>query len=334
MGDPQTGLGTKKQQREVSEMDREEYFCTTKFPNTKKALSMFKDDPLCAKPGSRFLYPTFGYTLLSAVVEAVTGEAFTDTVRATLNHMGLTETYLDQHSPIIYNRASYYVKDKSSRLQNAPYVDLSYKWAGGGLLSTAQDIVTFGNIILYSSQHQETDPGPPGFLKAATVSTFWKPAGQIDRMKRYGLGFELAPSKDHYGMCPKHNFGAGHTGAAIGVSSALFILPKSRQAMSNSSSEVQSVDHLNIASECQTNNVIPQGVVVAVFMNMVNVQARDVANKIARLFQEVDFDLEKKKRLKGEEKNGKGKKKREKEKKKKDKKKEKRWNKSEQDDNI
>jgi len=37
-------------------------------------------------------------------------------------------------------------------LRNTPYVDLSYKWAGGGFISNAEDLVTFGNAVLASCQ--------------------------------------------------------------------------------------------------------------------------------------------------------------------------------------
>lgn len=47
---------------------------------------------------------------------------------------------------------SYYVRDKLGRLKNAPYVDNSYKWAGGGFLSTVGDLCKFGNAMLYASQ--------------------------------------------------------------------------------------------------------------------------------------------------------------------------------------
>ena len=49
--------------------------------------------------------------------------------------LGLSNTYLDESGPIIYNRAQYYVKDEHTRPRNAPSVDNSYKWAGGGFLS-------------------------------------------------------------------------------------------------------------------------------------------------------------------------------------------------------
>lgn len=33
-------------------------------------------------------------------------------------------------------------------LRNTPYVDVSYKWAGGGFISNAEDLTIFGNALL------------------------------------------------------------------------------------------------------------------------------------------------------------------------------------------
>lgn len=49
----------------------------------------------------------------------------------------------------------YYIK-KRGRIINAPYVDLSYKWAGGGFLSTVGDLIKFGNVMLYSFQYNSS----------------------------------------------------------------------------------------------------------------------------------------------------------------------------------
>ena len=46
----------------------------------------------------------------------------------------------------------FYQRNENGRLVNAPYVDNSYKWAGGGFMSTAEDLVQFGNSMLYSKQ--------------------------------------------------------------------------------------------------------------------------------------------------------------------------------------
>ena len=41
------------------------------------------------------------------------------------------------------------MRESSGLLLNTPYVDNSYKWAGGGLVSTAEDLVKLA--MLYSA---------------------------------------------------------------------------------------------------------------------------------------------------------------------------------------
>lgn len=84
---------------------------------------------------------------------------------------------------------------KNGRLANVPFSDNSYKWAGGGFVSTVGDLLKFGNSMLYSYQWKpdmtlvdgklvkqienkestQTAPDlPPGYLKPETVSAMWK----------------------------------------------------------------------------------------------------------------------------------------------------------------
>lgn len=44
------------------------------------------------------------------------------------------------------------MRNEKGQLINTPYVDNSYKWAGGGFISTTEDLVKFGNAMLYASQ--------------------------------------------------------------------------------------------------------------------------------------------------------------------------------------
>lgn len=66
---------------------------------------------------------------------------------------------------------SYYTRNKEGRLVNAELADTSYKWAGGGFISTVGDLVTFGNALLYC--YQQTPGVKPGFLKKETISKLW-----------------------------------------------------------------------------------------------------------------------------------------------------------------
>ena len=55
----------------------------------------------------------------------------------------------------------YYCRNKKGLLINAPYVDCSYKYAGGGFLSSVGDLLRFGNAMLYSYQHGRPASGAP-----------------------------------------------------------------------------------------------------------------------------------------------------------------------------
>ena len=46
----------------------------------------------------------------------------------------------------------YYQRNNKGRLVNAPYVDNSLKWGGGGFMSNVEDLVQFGNSMLYAKQ--------------------------------------------------------------------------------------------------------------------------------------------------------------------------------------
>ncbi|RUS83316.1 hypothetical protein EGW08_008938, partial [Elysia chlorotica] len=273
-----------------------EIFSKENFPSTAKSLALFQNDPLICKPGSKFSYTTHGFTLLSAVVEAVAQKPFAQMVTRTFHSLGMKESYLDRPDPIVYKRARNYMKNKAGKVLNAPYVDCSYKWGGGGLLSTTEDLVKFGNILLYSAQHKEEDPGPPGYLKASTVWKFWSPLdGNQSITPLYGLGFELTPDEQYYGMCERHTFGTGHTGNAVGASSMLFILPRyseSEKLISRTGSGQFETLGKERQEKCMAvKNGLPQGVVVAVIVNLPSIDLRATAIEIARTFEKVDFSL-------------------------------------------
>ena len=56
---------------------------------------------------------------------------------------GMQSTMVDKQREIILNRAKGYEKNAERKIVNAPLADLSIKVAGGGFLSTANDLLTF-----------------------------------------------------------------------------------------------------------------------------------------------------------------------------------------------
>ena len=125
-----------------------ENFIRDPYATVLDALSIFKDDPLLHEPGTAFSYTSYGFNLISAVVEAASGRPFLDYMQETVfRPLGMHETGADFVTDIIPQRTSYYVRD-DGRLVNAPFVNNSYKWAGGGFLSTTEDVLRFANAHL------------------------------------------------------------------------------------------------------------------------------------------------------------------------------------------
>ncbi|XP_061679811.1 serine beta-lactamase-like protein LACTB, mitochondrial isoform X2 [Syngnathoides biaculeatus] len=255
------------------EFEHEEYYLMDSFESVTQALGLFKDDPLIFKPGTTFLYSTHAYTLLSAVIEQAAGQHFLDVMTNLFRELGMHSTVPDQNEPIIYHRARYYHLNKRGRVVNCPYVDNSYKWAGGGFLSTAGDLLRFGNVLLYSYQMahvKDTEGLLPGFLKPQTAVELWTAADNTeaswDEDGRYGQGWLVVDKQQKYGQCRKRRHYVSHTGGAVGASSVLLVLP---------SEEIE---------QRRGQNVLPQGVVVTIITNMQSVGLNSTALKVAHEF--------------------------------------------------
>ncbi|XP_013393068.1 serine beta-lactamase-like protein LACTB, mitochondrial [Lingula anatina] len=271
------------------EFQFDEYYIKEKYDDVCKTLDLFKHDPLLKKPGEEFLYTTHGYGLLSAVIQKAAGKKFELQMKQIFKDLDLVNTYLDENEPLIYNRARYYVKNNKGRLVNAPYVDNSWKWAGGGFVSTVEDLVKFGNAMLYAYQYQgsgrvETEgrgntaasiphsQNPPGYIKPDTILTLWTPVPKTkcswDADGYYGMGWAVVPYMQKHGGCREQRFYVSHTGGAVGASSALVVLPRRCVDLSQN---------------------LPQGVTVAILANLQSVGMGKTALKIAKLFDEVDL---------------------------------------------
>jgi len=90
---------------------------------------------------------------------------------------------------------------------NAPYVDNSNKWSGGGFLSTASDLVRYGLAYLGGE-----------FLRQETIDILWTSQHTRDGERtNYGIGW-------------RENIEDGrrvisHTGGAMGGTTVLVIYP-------------------------------------------------------------------------------------------------------------
>ena len=181
------------------------------YDSVVDGLERFKDDPLVVPPGTKFSYSSFGYNLLSAAIEAAAGKRFLDFEQEQVfTPMGLLNTTADQPADIIPQRARFYSGTKGKSTQNAMFVDNSYKWAGGGFISTSEDLVRFGSALLQ-----------PGYLKAESLKLLFTPQKTKDgKETRYGMGWFIEKSASG-----KRIF--EHSGGSVGGSSELILYPDS-----------------------------------------------------------------------------------------------------------
>ncbi|XP_012726881.2 serine beta-lactamase-like protein LACTB, mitochondrial isoform X1 [Fundulus heteroclitus] len=256
------------------EFEHKEYYLKDNFESVIQALDLFKDDPLIFQPGTTFLYSTHAFTLLSAVLERAADQHFLALMMNMFQELGMLNTAPDENDPIIYHRSRFYHLNKRGRVVNCPYVDNSYKWAGGGFLSTVGDLLLFGNALLYSYQVallKDTEGLLPGFLKPKSVIELWTPVDKTeaswDKDGLYGQGWLVVEKLQKYGQCRKRRHYVSHTGGAVGASSVLLVLPSEETEQRRG----QSV-------------LLPQGVVVTIITNMQSVGLNSTALKVAHQF--------------------------------------------------
>lgn len=110
----------------------------------EEAIRIFKDDPLLFKPGERYLYSSYAVNLLQGVIETASGLGFEDYMRKFIwAPTGMFHSAFDVPDRIVPHRARGY-QTVDGRMQNYPYGDLTYKFASGGMIASAEDLARFG----------------------------------------------------------------------------------------------------------------------------------------------------------------------------------------------
>jgi len=176
------------------------------YPSVREAINVVKKDSLQFKPGTKYLYTTLGYNLLAAVVESVTGMTFRGYLKKFIfEPLEMNSTDIEYQREIVRNRARGYTKNVYRRLENAPLADLSVKPAGGGMISTAEDLIKFANGLLTGK-----------IIKSSSLESMLKPSIINKDTVFYGLGFQIR--KDDKGR-----FYFGHPGTGTGFKSELVI---------------------------------------------------------------------------------------------------------------
>ncbi|MEJ2546949.1 MAG: serine hydrolase [Gemmatimonadota bacterium] len=194
----------------IRHYDGEEFLSREHYDSVLDGLEMFASDSLRFEPGARFSYSSYGWNLLSAVVEGASGEEFLAFMDGEVfEPLGMMSTVADQVDSIIPHRTRFYEVANDGRVYNSPFVDNSYKWAGGGFLSTPSDLVRFGMAHLDGA-----------FLDQGTLAEFWtsqRTTGGDETGN--GIGWFLGTTADGTPA-------VSHGGGSIGGVTYLLLLPE------------------------------------------------------------------------------------------------------------
>jgi len=121
--------------------------------------------------------------------------------------LGMINTVADYNDSIIPHRARPYMTTPQG-VVNAPYVDNSYKWAGGGFLSTPTDMVRLGMGHIGG-----------GFLSDETLEVLWTSQRRNDGEETgYGIGWSVGTDRDGRRL-------VSHGGGSIGGTTFLLLFP-------------------------------------------------------------------------------------------------------------
>jgi serine beta-lactamase-like protein LACTB len=190
----------------------DEFLISKHYDSVLESLTIFENDPLVAPPGTKFSYSSYGFDLLSAVIESASGETFIDYMqRHVFTPLGLIDTTPDENRSIVAQRSRFYERENDGAEENAPYVDNSYKWAAGGFLSTPEDLVRFASALLH-----------PGFLTEDSLhQLFTSQKTNAGVETGYGIGWFVHKSQTGLRIYE-------HSGGSVGGTSELIIYPDSR----------------------------------------------------------------------------------------------------------
>jgi len=122
---------------------------TRDFPDLRKALTLFINEPLLADPGEEYHYSSYGYVLLGAVLENACQKKFNDIIKEyVLDKAGMENTLAEIYEHSFENTSQFYYRSENNCFELAEKENFSYKWPASGYLSTAEDLAWFGGSLL------------------------------------------------------------------------------------------------------------------------------------------------------------------------------------------
>ncbi len=189
----------------------------------KESIEVFAHDDLLFEPGTDYLYNSFDWVLISLAMQEVSGIPFEKYVhekvlkplvmKNTFAEDGKADRSQELLATKMQNLTTFYSKNKLGFRKAIP-VNNYFKMAGGGYLSTSEDIANFGQACLEGK-----------ILNAATLAPFLTSEVINGNKTYYGLGWQVSEDKQGRTFY-------GHVGNGVGGYSNFFVYPKEQMVFS------------------------------------------------------------------------------------------------------
>lgn len=146
----------------------------------EELIDLFKDKPADFQAGDKYSYTNSGYILLGYIIGKLSGKQYADYIQSNIfEKAGMTNSYYDNSSRIIKNRAHGYDLDTAYNLINASFLNTTFPYSAGGLLMTVED---------YFKWHQAVWTNK--LIKKETLQKAFTPFKLNDgSFTRYGYGW-------------------------------------------------------------------------------------------------------------------------------------------------
>ena len=184
----------------------DEFASAVRYDDVVAPMAVFWADSLLFEPGTEYSYSTYGWTVISAVTAAAAGRPWVEVLRDEVARpLGLLTLQPEWEDSIIPHRSSYYDRTDDGAWINATPVDNSNKWAGGGIVATAADLVNFALGLMEGR-----------VLSEAALAESWR-RQTPDGEPSYGLGWNVADLNGRRLV--------SHSGGSMGATAMLVVLP-------------------------------------------------------------------------------------------------------------
>ncbi len=190
-----------------------EFYSNIPYQSTSEAIEVFIHDPLKHEPGSKYLYSSYGWNLLSVVCEYAGGSPYLDLMREKVfGPYELSHTYpntkVAEKAHQQNDRTGYY-RLTDGKITEEPEVDLSNKWAGGGFESTSEDVARFAQKFWFSE------------MISNDLRTDYTTPQKTDDGKstKYGVAWVS-------GVDDKGRQWYGHAGGGVGAKAMMIVYPE------------------------------------------------------------------------------------------------------------